>query len=421
MSDKAKWAGIYLLVCSIPFFFYFLSPLRQEIISEKAVPNFLIFAPYVGLTLTAILGWQVNQTRIFWSTLLLLTFYFYLVHPGLFVITESGRIETLQMVSAAYPLALCVIYSLKESRLWSDLSLARILLALFPLLLFICLLSWAPDLYQNLLFWGPATPLQAFNLPKLSWAAIGLFILVSIYLYDPRAKIFLVALITTFVPFLFCVQASLMPRDVSSRVPSTFHVITTFTTLTVILLHAVLRMYWQKVYLDPLTAIPNRQAMDERLHTLNGNYSLAMVDIDHFKKFNDTYGHAEGDNVLRMVAQHLQEHLGNDVYRYGGEEFCAVFEKSSHEKSVERMEKVRSTMEKRKFTLREKRKPGYRGFNLPFKKHADKGKKVHITISVGVAFMSKTHKTAEEVIKRADHWLYEAKEKGRNRVVSEEK
>ncbi len=90
MSEKAKWAGIYLLVCFIPLFFYFLPPLSPEIVSHRAITDFLIFAPYVGLTVIAILGWQINQTRIFWSTILLLAFYYYLLHPDTFTVTATG-------------------------------------------------------------------------------------------------------------------------------------------------------------------------------------------------------------------------------------------------------------------------------------------------------------------------------------------
>lgn len=420
MSERTKWAGIYLLVCSIPFFFYFLPPLSPDVISHKAVINSIFLVPYAGLILIALLGWQINQTRIFWTALLLLAFYFYLRNPDIFVITETGRIETLQIVSVAFPVALCIIYLLKESRLWSDLSLARFLLALFPLLLLICLLSWVPDLYQSLMFWAPPVPSQSASLPKLSWVAVGFFLLVVTYLYDPKVKSFLVALMAAFVPFLFCIQVSLL-SGASSKLPTSFHVVVGFTTLTLVLLHALLRMYWQKVYQDPLTSVSNRQALDERLHTLNGNFSLAMVDIDHFKKFNDTYGHAEGDNVLRMVAQHLEENLGDKVYRYGGEEFCVVFEKTTLDAAKTMMEKTRSTLEKRKFILRGQRNPGYNGIKFPFRKSEPRGKRVHITFSVGVSHATATHQTAEEVIKRADHALYEAKEKGRNRVVSAEK
>ncbi len=418
MSEKAKWAGIYLLAGFIPLFFYFLPPLSPELISHKVFTNFLIFAPYVGLSLTAFLGWQINQTRIFWSALLLLAFYFYLLNPGLFVISETGRVATLQIVSVAYPLALCLIYLLKESRLWSDLSLARFVLSLIPIVLLVCLYSWAVDVYQKLMFWGPPTLNQSLYFPKFTWVAVGLFLLVAYSLYDPKAKSFLIALATAFVPFLFCVQVSLLSGATTSKLPTRFHIILAFTVLALILLHALLRMYWQKVYLDILTAVSNRQALDERLHTLSGDFSLAMVDIDHFKKFNDSYGHAEGDNVLRMVAQHLQENLGDRVFRYGGEEFCVVFEKTDLDKAKSMMESTRAGMEKRKFTLRGRRKAGYSGINLPFKKEEAKGKRVHVTFSVGVASSNKIHPTSEEVIKRADHALYEAKEKGRNRVVS---
>lgn len=418
MSEKTKWAGIYLLVSTIPFFFYFLRPLSREIVSDRVFTDFLIFAPYVGLALVAFLGLQINQTRIFLTGLLLLAFYFYLLHPALFVISETGRVMTLQMVSVAYPLALCVIFLLKESRLWSDLSLARFLLSLFPLLLLICLFSWVPEVYQQLMFWGP---LPYTGLPKLAWISSGIFLLVVSYLYDPKVKSFQIALMTTFVPFLFCIHMSILNGSSSSKQTASFQAIVAFIILMIILLHAVLRMYWQKVYLDPLTAVSNRQALDERLHTLNGNFALAMVDIDHFKKFNDTYGHAEGDNVLRMVAQHLGENLGDRVYRYGGEEFCVVFEKTSNDTAKEIMEKTRAALEKRKFTLRGQRKSGYSPAKLLSRRSEGRGKRVHVTFSVGVASSSKTHNTPEEVIKRADHALYEAKEKGRNRVVSAEK
>ena len=405
------------MVCTIPFFFYFLPPLSPDVISHKAIANSIFLIPYIGLALIALLGWQVNQTRIFWTALLLLVFYFYLRSPGLFVITETGRIETLQIVSVAFPMALCVIFLLKESRLWSDLSLARFLLALFPLLLLICFLSWVPDVYQKLMFWGSLSPSQTASLPKLCWVTVAFFLLIVAYLYDPKVKSFQVALAATLVPFLFCIQVSLL-SGASSKLPTSFHIVVAFTTLTLILLHALLRMYWQKVYLDPLTAVSNRQALDERLHTLNGDFALAMVDIDHFKKFNDNYGHAEGDNVLRMVAQHLGENLGDRVYRYGGEEFCVVFEKSTNDTAKEMMEKTRASLEKRKFTLRGQRKSGYSPAKLLSRRSEGRGKKVHITFSVGVASSTRTHSTPDEVIKRADHALYEAKEKGRNRVVS---
>lgn len=421
MSDKAKWFAAYLGIGTVPILLHVLPPLSPDIIPGHAVTNFLIFAPYVGLTLIAILGWQINQTRIFWSTLLLLAFYYYLLHLELFTFTPSGRVHTLQIASVAYPAALCVIFLLKESRLWSDQSLARLLLASFPLFLFICLFSWEPDLYQKLFFWHPYAPAQSADIPNLAWISVSLFLTIVYYLYDPRAKPFLGALAAAQWPFFFCLKITLSSAALSGKPSPVTTVILAFSAMTLILLHAILRMYWRKVYMDPLTAIPNRQAMDERLHTLSGRFALAMVDIDHFKKFNDTYGHAEGDNVLRMVAQQLQESLGDRVYRYGGEEFCAIFENQDAENAGQWMERARATLEKRKFVLRGSRRPKSEGLKLPFQKEEHRGKKVHITISVGVSSSGKAGRSCEEVLKHADHALYEAKEKGRNRVVSEGK
>lgn len=426
MSDKSKWAGIYLLFSAIPFFFYLGWNSFHDMTLPSGVIPFLVFVPYVGLSLVAILGWKINQTRIFWSTLLLLAVFFYLHHslldPKQWAASEERWKTNLQIIGAAYPLSLCIIYLLKESRLWSDTSLARFLLSLSPLVFFMCLHGFTRDLYQNVMFWEPFTPLasaaQVSSFPKLAWVNIGFFLLIVFYLYDPKVKSFLAALATTFALFAFslwvCLQGGLFDPDHRTF----FTLVASFSVATLILLHALLRMYWQKVYLDPLTAVSNRQALDERLHTLNGDFSLAMVDIDHFKKFNDTYGHAEGDHVLRMLAQHLQENLGEDVYRYGGEEFCVVFDKKRNSQSFEMMEKARATLAKRKFVLRAERKPGYSHIPSLFRKKEGRGRRVSVTMSVGVASTDKNHRTAEEVIKRADHALYEAKEKGRNRVVT---
>src|SRR4029077_7824091 len=78
-------------------------------------------------------------------------------------------------------------------------------------------------------------------------------------------------------------------------------------------------------FVDALTGLPNRRALDEALARLSGDYALAMVDVDHFKQFNDTHGHDAGDRVLRSVAQQLRATRGGQAFRYGGEEFCLLF------------------------------------------------------------------------------------------------
>jgi diguanylate cyclase (GGDEF)-like protein len=419
VSDKARWAGIYLLICAIPLFIYFLPPLSPEIMSHKMFTNFLVLVPYLGLFLIAILGWQINQTRVFWSSLLLVGLYHFFIHSSEFFEQSTTRARSIEIITVSYPLALAIIYVMRESQLWSDKSLTRVLLGLWPFLIFTGLYNWAPAVYQNLFFWSPSNTAQLFHIPTLTILSYAVFLIIVILEPDSKPKSYLIALATTAIPFLFCAQISLINNDSPTNTVKNFNLIVAFSLMTGILLHAILRLYWQKVYLDILTEIPNRQALNERLMTLQHPYALAMIDIDHFKKFNDVYGHAEGDNVLRLVALTLKETLGQNVYRYGGEEFCAVFTDDQAKQSHILMEQTRRTLEKREFQLRvlDREKPNF--IKELTQKSAPKAEKgVQINISVGVAYSNPKTKSHEEVIQSADKALYKAKEKGRNQVVS---
>jgi diguanylate cyclase (GGDEF)-like protein len=421
VSDKVRWAGIYLLVCAVPLFVYFLPPLSPDIMSHKMFTSFLVLAPYLGLFLIAILGWQINQTRIFWSALLLVGLYHFFIHSSDFFEVAVARARSIEIITVAYPLALSIIYVMRESRLWSDKSLTRVLLGLWPFLIFTGLYNWAPNTYQSLFFWAPSNIAQLYCIPTLTLLAYVIFLLVVFFEPDSKPKSYLIALAATCVPFLFCSQISLIANNAPNNVYKNFNLILTFSVITAILLHAILRLYWQKVYLDILTEIPNRQALNERLVILQHPYALAMIDIDHFKRFNDTYGHAEGDNVLRMVALTLKENLGADVYRYGGEEFCAIFVDEQAEKAHIFMEQARRTVETRKFQLRqlEREKPNLIQ-KLTTKTDPKPPKTIQITVSVGVAYSTSLSKSYEDVILSADKSLYKAKENGRNQVVSTE-
>lgn len=421
MSDKARWAGIYLLICFLPLFVYFLPHLSPEIMAHKVFTNFLILAPYLGLFLIAILGWQVNQTRIFWSALLTVAIYHFFIHSSEFFELAATRARSIEIITVAYPLALSIIFVMSESQLWSDKSLTRVLLGLWPFLIFVGLFNWAPTIYQGLFFWSAANNAQLFQIPTITILAYVILLLVVIFEPEPKAKSYLIAQAAAAVPFIFCSQICLINNTLLTVSTKNFNVIVSFSVMTAILLHAILRMYWQKVYLDILTEVPNRQALNERLITLQHPYSLAMIDIDHFKKFNDNYGHAEGDNVLHMVALTLKENLGPRVYRYGGEEFCAIFMGEEAEKSHLAMEQARRTLENRSFHLRQmdREKPSI-ARKLTTKSEPKPPKGIQITVSIGVAYSTLKTKSHHDVIHSADKALYKAKEKGRNQVVSAE-
>lgn len=178
----------------------------------------------------------------------------------------------------------------------------------------------------------------------------------------------------------------------------------------VMLLIAVIQESWSMAYIDQLTGLPGRRALEEEMLKLGGNYSIAMMDIDHFKKFNDSYGHDAGDQVLQMVAARIKQSAsGGKAFRYGGEEFTLVFPGKKTSDTLDVLEAVRESVSGSKFQLRKKDRRSD-------SKKKDGGKNVQVTISIGVANRSDEIATPHEVIKQADTVLYKAKKQGRNRV-----
>jgi diguanylate cyclase (GGDEF)-like protein/PAS domain S-box-containing protein len=156
---------------------------------------------------------------------------------------------------------------------------------------------------------------------------------------------------------------------------------------------------------DPLTGLYNRRYLDETLRRelaraeRNGHpLNILMVDVDHFKQLNDTYGHPAGDEVLRLLGGLLQNHArSSDIpCRYGGEEFVLVLPDMSPEAARERAELVRRD---------------FADLRIAFG-----GTEIAATLSIGVSSYPGHGKTADELIRAADLALYEAKQSGRNRV-----
>lgn len=166
-------------------------------------------------------------------------------------------------------------------------------------------------------------------------------------------------------------------------------------------LHETLR---QEAIRDPLTNLFNRRFMEEsltrelqRAARLNHPMAVVMIDIDHFKIFNDTYGHSTGDEVLRRLAEIINENirLSDIACRYGGEEFVLILPDLSATDAVTRMENLRNSVSH---------------FSMGYNAHS-------LTISIGIAEFP-AHGTGSDILLlRADQALYQAKNTGRNRVV----
>jgi len=163
-------------------------------------------------------------------------------------------------------------------------------------------------------------------------------------------------------------------------------------------------------YLDELTGIPSRRALREDLMKLGNRYVIAMVDIDFFKKFNDTYGHDVGDDVLKLVASNLvQVTGGGKAFRYGGEEFTILFPSKSINDVIPHLENLRVQVSKSGYTRKSSKAQSSKS------KGGSLGK-LFVNISIGVCEKSSKYKDSSDVMKGSDKALYRAKKKGRNCV-----
>lgn len=168
-------------------------------------------------------------------------------------------------------------------------------------------------------------------------------------------------------------------------------------------LHEILR---EQAIRDPLTGLYNLRFLTEsmkreiaRSARQNDTLSVVLMDIDHFKVFNDTYGHKAGDEILRALGKMLsiQTRAGDIACRYGGEEFMVIMPSAHKEEAFKRAEQWRESFESTQVV--------------------NKGELLSATVSAGVATFPNHGSTDDEIWRAADNALYEAKSAGRNRVI----
>jgi diguanylate cyclase (GGDEF)-like protein len=174
-------------------------------------------------------------------------------------------------------------------------------------------------------------------------------------------------------------------------------------------------------YHDELTGLPARRAFNQAIAALDGEYAIAMVDVDHFKRFNDTFGHDAGDQVLRMVASKIMNVGGEGKpFRYGGEEFAIIFRRSRAEDASEHVEVLRGLIADTNFAVRgpdrSRRDRNERRYRHRPRKLRKERVNTRVTVSIGLAEPADPQMPVEEVVGAADRALYRAKERGRNRV-----
>jgi len=362
--------------------------------------NVLVFLPPLLALTVAILSVHFNRSPVF---------FFLLVVVMANILLGMDWLPTplaYELMALFVPLALLILSALPERGIFSLRALPAYLTLLGGggLMMMIAGLAPAWALRLVLTDWLPPryfdwTPLSQSVLLVCSLVFIYLLVLNFVRPATHRAAA-LGLLLLLVLQFHF--------GDISSSLT----VLSSGALLTC--LYAVMQESWRMAYLDELTELPARRALREKFQQLSGLYSVAMLDVDHFKKFNDTYGHDTGDAVLRMIAARIRRVSGGGVaYRYGGEEFTLVFTGKNTQDTLAHLDAVRETIAGSPFVVnREERRKTERGGE----KH--RARSVQVTVSIGVADSSAGRVSPWDVMKQADKALYRAKKQGRNRVCS---
>lgn len=363
------------------------------------------FYPLAVFSVALLLGWRFDRSRLIFTT-------FVIGLAGWLLLFYGNRHDAVgRIISDAaltlLPLNIALLALLKERGIFTVHGLLR----------------WAIILVQPVAFWAllhfkQYTWLGVFDTPIIPLTALD-----SLPLEQPALLTFLIALSVT--GYRGLVQAKVMETGLFwalalmlySLLSGYSHELLSLflATAILILIVAVVEITYTMAFRDELTGLPGRRALNQALLQLGNRYTIAMLDVDHFKKFNDTYGHDIGDEVLKKVAaQMAQVGGGGKSFRYGGEEFTVLFPGKSTDAALPHLEQLREAIANTPFVVRGAKRPKKK----PEKTKRGNNKEVTITISIGAAERKGENTSAQAVIKASDKALYRAKRGGRNRVAS---
>lgn len=372
---------------------------------RDTLPPFARFYPYAVFVVGALLAWRFQRNRLLLSLLVLALA---TAVVGMRTGGTAGHVA-LRATALLLPLNLAALALLPDRGTLTPVGLLRLGAVLLQVFLVALFSRTAPAATAALL----AHPLLPAKL--LSWIPLS----------QPALLAFALALGFTAVPLVFDPNAS--DRGFVWAIGAAFLAMVAHRpgpdaaiylgTAGLVLVVSVIEASYLLAYQDGLTHLPARRALTEALQRLGGQYTIAMIDVDHFKRFNDQFGHDVGDQVLRMVAAKLARvEGGGRAYRYGGEEFAILFPGKAVEETLPHLEEVREAIADTAFTLRGR-------IRLQRRRDQSKGKgsrrrHTSITVSMGVAEKNTRHSVPDQVIRAADQALYRAKEDGRNRLRS---
>jgi GGDEF domain-containing protein len=383
----------------------------------------IAYAFYTATIAGLLLAWRFHSSRIFFALLVLLlsqeaiSYFSSSFTSGHVAAGGPGRMA-LAAVGLLLPLNF-VLLSLRKERGFSFSSVAPPSLFLFVQSVIVGVLC-RPESSAAVRALHHPLPAPLPFATLLAFAAAAVLLLTRFLLFHkPVESGLLWALAASFLALYF---------GGVGRIPTAYFAVAAF-----LLAGAIVETSYMLAYHDELTTLPSRRAFHDALLRLQPPYSIAMVDIDHFKRCNDTYGHDTGDQVLRLVASRLARVSGGgQAYRCGGEEFAILFPGKTTAEVLEHLEKLRADIEASTLRLRgpdrrqEARGPDRRnqrargraqtGHAIRQLARATPSAELSVTASIGVATSRQENQSVDDVIQAADKALYRAKAAGRNRI-----
>lgn len=382
----------------------------------------IAFYYYAAFLAGILLAWRFHSSRVMFALVVLFLGHraieFFVV--GLTLRSGPGRIA-LEAVAVLLPLNFALLSFLRERGVTFSTLPSRLALLLVESV-FVAVIcrpeeTTAPGFLLVSFF--PESWFHWTIIPQLAWLAFLVtagILLVRFLLYRKPVESGL----------LWSLMAAFLGLQAGAVGPTARGYI---ASAAIILAGSIIENSYVLAYHDELTALPGRRAFNEALLRLQSPYTVAVVDIDHFKNFNDTYGHETGDQVLCMVAARLAHVTGGgEAFRVGGEEFCILFPEKSANDVMEHLELLRSLIEATSFQVRggqdrrstshgpdRRRAPRKRMVPMRPAKHPRR-EEISVTVSMGVAEPTTRTNNVEQVVRAADKALYRAKEAGRNRV-----
>ncbi len=390
-----------LLPISITLIAFIASILKKELPLA-----YVILAPTITYSLLVIgmlLSIWFNRSRSFFLLIIISLTLFFLVDFNPTLLDYDQYIHILYpFMSILLPINILIFSFHKEKGIFSQWGFLRFGIIVFQIFFIASNLIYRNDelirgIGVRILPWD----LSIFTpLPQLSI----LFFLVSLLIIVWKKKAWTTNLDKAFfgVTILLAFSLHYLGDSLAIRIYITF--------AAILFIIALIQDAYRMAYMDELTGIPGRRALKEELMKLTSTYTIAMLDVDHFKKFNDTHGHDVGDEVLKLVASCLRDvNGGGKAYRYGGEEFTILFPNKKLVEAIPHLEELRERLSKTGLVKNRSKQNSNSNTN---------GKKatLYITASIGVAENSEKHNTPDDVIVAADKALYRAKKKGRNQV-----